>query len=171
MKTYRVIRSGRRTTALEVRPNGELVVRAPYNLPEESIECFVAAHQRWIMRAMARQAAHAAAHPEPTQRERAALMEKARQYLPERVAFYSEQMGLWPATIKITDAKTRFGSCSAKGGICFSWRLMSYPPEAIDYVVVHELAHLKIGNHGKAFYALVAQHMPDYRERLALLKK
>ena len=72
--------------------------------------------------------------------------------------------------ITITAARTRFGSCSPKNRLCFSWRLMAYPEEAIDYVVVHELAHLVHRNHGPEFYALVASILPDHKQRRALLK-
>ena len=74
-------------------------------------------------------------------------------------------------TVTITGAEKRFGSCSARNSICFSWRLMQYPDEAVDYVVVHELAHIQEKNHGRAFYALVGRYMPDWRERRALLKE
>ena len=80
-------------------------------------------------------------------------------------------MGLHPTGLRITSARTRFGSCSAKNSICFSWRLMQYPDAAVDYVVVHELAHIREKNHGRAFYALVEQFLPDWRERRALLKE
>ena len=80
-------------------------------------------------------------------------------------------MGLTPAGVRITGAQKRFGSCSGQNRLCFSWRLMLYPPEAIDYVVVHELAHIHHHNHGPAFYALVEQYMPDYRQRQALLRQ
>ena len=63
-----------------------------------------------------------------------------------------------------------FGSCSSKRRISFSFRLMQYPAEAIDYVVVHELAHLRHMNHSPQFYALIEQYMPDYKSRRALLK-
>lgn len=79
-------------------------------------------------------------------------------------------MGLRPAGITITGARTRFGSCSSKRRISFSFRLMQYPPEAIDYVVVHELAHLRHMNHSAQFYALIEQYMPDYKVRRAMLK-
>ena len=79
-------------------------------------------------------------------------------------------MGLQPTGVTVTGARKRFGSCSGKDRICFSWRLMLYPPEAIDYVVVHELAHIRHKNHSKAFYDLVASVLPDYREREALLR-
>ena len=87
-----------------------------------------------------------------------------------RLAYYSDKMGLYPTWVKITCAGTRSGSCSAKNGICYSWRLMQYPPEAVDYVVVHELAHIAHKNHGPAFYACIARILPDYQTRRALLR-
>ena len=86
------------------------------------------------------------------------------------VARYSAEMQLYPTGITITGARKRFGSCSGKNRICFSWRLMQYPEEAIDYVVVHELAHIRHKDHSRAFYDCVAQVMPDWRERRALLR-
>ena len=79
-------------------------------------------------------------------------------------------MGVTPANVKINAAQKRFGSCSSKGNLNFSCRLMAYPPEAIDYVVVHELAHLIHMNHSNAFYAVVAAVLPDYKVRAAMLK-
>ena len=98
------------------------------------------------------------------------LIEKAKKILPDKVAYYSKLMNLYPTALKITAAKTRFGSCSGKDSICFSYLLMRYPDEAIDYVVVHELAHIKHKNHSKAFYALIEKYLPDYKEREKLLK-
>ena len=99
------------------------------------------------------------------------LRRRAREYLPARVEHFSRIMGLVPAAVRITAAKPRFGSCSGKNSICFSCRLMQYPDAAVDYVVVHELAHIVHKNHGKDFYRLVASVLPDYRERRALLRK
>jgi predicted metal-dependent hydrolase len=79
-------------------------------------------------------------------------------------------MGLVPTGVRITDARKRFGSCSSKNRLCFSWRLMQYPPEAIDYVVVHELAHIRHHDHSPSFWGLVEQTMPDFRRREALLR-
>ena len=79
-------------------------------------------------------------------------------------------MGLKPKGVKITSAKKRFGSCSANDSICYSWRLMLYPKEAIDYVVVHELAHIVHKNHGQGFYSLIEKYLPDYKERENLLR-
>lgn len=91
--------------------------------------------------------------------------------IPPKVRHYSTIMGLRPTGIRITSARTRFGSCSGKNSLCFSWRLMGYPEEAVDYVVVHELAHIVHKNHGPDFWALVGQYMPDYKRRRALLRK
>ena len=148
MQSYELIRSGRRTLALEVR-GGHVIVRAPYRTS---------------------QATRAAAHPEPTDTEREEYIRRAKACLPQRVAYYSERMGLSPTQVRITGARTRFGSCSSQGHICFSWRLMQYPPEAIDYVVVHELAHLRYMDHGAEFYALIARYLPDWKARRALLR-
>lgn len=131
----------------------------------------VAAHSDWIDRHLAAAQARAEQHPEPTEAEREALIARARDVLPERVRHYAAIMGLSPAGITVTGAKTRFGSCSGKNRICFSWRLMQYPPEAVDYVVVHELAHIVHKNHGREFYALVASVLPDYKARQKLLRQ
>ena len=168
---YRIIRSGRKTLALEITREGELVVRAPFRTSSAVIEAFVARHEEWIRTHKAKVLARIAAHREPTTEEEAVLRQKAREILPGRVAYFSRLMGVSPARISVTGARTRFGSCSAKGSIAFSFRLMEYPAEAVDYVVVHELAHLVHHNHGKQFYALIASVLPDWKERAALLKQ
>ena len=73
--------------------------------------------------------------------------------------------------MKITSARKRFGSCSGKNSLCFSYWLMLYPQEAVDYVIVHELAHIVHKNHSAAFYRLIGQYLPDYRERIKMLKQ
>lgn len=80
-------------------------------------------------------------------------------------------MGLYPMGVRITAARHRFGSCSADNRLCFSLLLMQYPPEAIDYVVVHELAHIRHKHHQAAFYNLVAIVLPDWKSCRKLLKE
>ncbi len=164
---YTLIRSRRRTLALEMKPDGSLTVRAPLLTPEKTIEAFVAAHADWIAR---HRAALPPPAPEPTPEETAALRRKAAEILPGRVAFFAAKMGLTPASVRITSARRRFGSCSSRGGLCFSCYLMRYPPEAVDYVVVHELAHLRHPDHSPAFHALVEKFLPDAKERRRMLK-
>ena len=147
-----------------------MVVRAPMRASRRHIDEFVSSHSQWIETHMARQRARRDSHPEPTEQEREAYIRRAMEELPGKVARYSAEMRLYPTGITITGARKRFGSCSGKNRICFSWRLMQYPEEAIDYVVVHELAHIRHKDHSKAFYDCVAQVMPDWRERRALLR-
>ena len=90
------------------------------------------------------------------------LKHKAKLYLPERVKELSERSGFSYKKITIRSQKTRWGSCSAKGGLSFNYRLMKFRKEAIDYVIIHELCHLKEMNHSKKFWDLVEGFCPDY---------
>ena len=155
---------------MEITPQGELLVRAPRRVPETVIRRFVAEHADWIEKARSRWEARNAAHPEPTPQQAQAMIRRAREILPGKVKQYAALLGVEPTRITITGARTRFGSCSAKNALSFSWRLMDYPEEAIDYVVVHELAHIRHHDHSKAFYELIASVMPDHRRRRGLLK-
>lgn len=170
LPVYELIRSGRRTLALEVTREGRVLVRAPMRLGQKRIEEFVARHAEWIEEHLAVQRERRERRPGPTPQQREELILRAKAVLPERTAYYGGIMGLYPTGITITGAEKRFGSCSGKDRICFSWRLMQYPDEAIDYVVVHELAHIRHKDHGKEFYACVERVLPDWRERRALLK-
>ena len=167
---YEIIRSRRRTAALEVTREGRVLVRAPMAMPEAEIARFAAAHAAWLERAQARVQARQEAYPPLTDVQIAALRQRAGEVLPGKVAHYAALMGVVPASVKITAARTRFGSCSGKNGLCFSLYLMRYPEAAIDYVVVHELAHIRHHDHSPAFYAEVSRIMPDYKERIRLLK-
>ena len=110
------------------------------------------------------------AHPEPDDARRNLLIVRAQSELSARTAHFARIMGVSYQRVRITSARTRLGSCSSKGSICFSWRLMDYPDDAIDYVVVHELAHLIHMDHSAAFYAEIERVMPDYKRRRELLR-
>ncbi len=168
---YSLIRSARRTLAVEVTQAGDVVVRAPQRLSQGAIERFLEAHRRWIAEKQENQRKLAEKYPEPDAAEAALLKKQAQLTIPARVDYYAARMGLTPARVKITSAAKRFGSCGPDNGLCFSWRLMRYPEEAIDYVVVHELAHIVHRNHSKAFYSLIERYLPDWRERARLLKE
>ena len=124
MTGYTLIRAKRRTMSLQLDRDGNAVVRAPYGVKKEFIDRFVAEHEDWLTRAREKQQARRLAHPEPTDEERKALIARAKEYLPMRVDYWSGIMGLTPTGLKITSARTRFGSCSGKNSLCFSWRLM-----------------------------------------------
>ncbi len=168
---YRLVRSKRKTLAIEVNNKLEVIVRAPYFVSKRRIEKFVLEHEKWVEKASEKvKEALKNRPPDPTQDEIDELKQKAREIIPDRVAFYSDLTELTPTAIKITSAKKRFGSCSGKNSLCFSYLLMRYPQKAIDYVVLHEIAHIKHKNHSKQFYSLIEKYMPDYKEREKLLK-
>lgn len=97
--------------------------------------------------------------------------QKANEYILKKVICFSNIMNVKASSVKITSAKTRWGSCSGKNNICFSYRVMCLPPDIIDYIVVHELAHIKQHNHSNMFYNEILKVMPDYKKRLKELKK
>jgi predicted metal-dependent hydrolase len=167
---YKVVYSNRKTLAITVR-RGEVTVRAPYGCREETITLFVNKNREWIEKSLSRTAHEydPLSRLSPTEIEE--FRERTRVILTAKTKKYSEIMGLKYGRITITGAKTRFGSCSSKGNISYSYRLMLYPEAAIDYVVVHELAHLKEMNHSKKFYAIIEKILPDYKERIKLLKR
>ena len=96
---------------------------------------------------------------------------QARQILNERVEFYACQHGFKYKKIGFTSARTRWGSCSANGSLNFSWRLIQAPPQAVEYVVVHELVHTVFHNHSKKFWKRVEQILPDYKVQQKWLRK
>ena len=165
---YEVLYSGRKTLALQIARDGRLIVRAPYGTPKKRIEEFIQKEERWIEKSRGKMSALPAFSDDPA--EIRALAARANAVLPAKIAQYSAAMRLSPASIRIGRAKTRFGCCTSDKRITFSCYLMLFPEEAIDYVVAHELAHLRYMNHSKDFYALVASVLPDYKAREKLLK-
>jgi len=95
----------------------------------------------------------------------------AKDYLTERTLYFAEDMGEMPASVRINNAKARWGSCSANRNINYSWRLIMADDEVIDYVIVHELAHLIEMNHSSRFWSIVEDMLPDYRKRKARLRE
>jgi hypothetical protein len=89
----------------------------------------------------------------------------------ERVAYYSRQLSLFQEGIKITSAHYRYGSCSSKNRLSFTWRLVMAPLAVIDYIIIHELIHIKVKNHSKAFWDSVGTVMPDFRTHKRWLKE
>ena len=165
---YRIVRTARRTLALEIEKTGNIVVRAPYAAPLSDIERFVQDHADWI--AHHQRLREARTLPPLTAEEEARLRTRAREVLPALTAHWAQIMGVTYTGVTITSARHRFGSCNSRGRIAYSFRLMQFPDEVIEYVVVHELAHRKEMNHSARFYAIIATYIPDYKRRVALLK-
>ena len=170
MADYTVIRSRRRTIALEITRQGTALVRAPLHAADADIARFVDSHRAWLDRHLAARQSYMAAHPEPSAEQAALWRRQAAEQLPPLVRLWAQRMGVQPAGITITAARTRFGSCSGKNRLSFSLYLMAYPPDAIEYVVVHELAHIRHHDHSPAFYREVETYLPDWKRRRDLLR-
>lgn len=168
---YTLIRSKRKTVALQVNADGELIVRAPMRFSERKIKKLIEEHCEWIEKKTAESIERKSNHPKLSEEEIAAYKKQAKALLPVLTEKYADIMGVEYGTVKITSAQKRFGSCSGKNNICYSYILMQYPIEAIEYVVVHELAHTVHHDHSRAFYDLIAKYLPDYKQREKLLKK
>lgn len=167
-QVYRLIRSSRKTIAIQIRPDGEVIVRAPRRMPQAAIERFVASRQDWIGKHLPKQEE---ALPKFTSEELQALARKAKTVLPERTAYFAAKLHVTYGNITIRSQHTRWGSCSGKGNLNFNCLLMLAPEAVMDYVVVHELCHRKEMNHSARFWAEVEGILPDYRERRSWLKE
>ena len=166
---YDIIYSKRKTISLVIKDE-KLVVRAPIGTRKSRIKKIVDEHSLWIEKGMEKSRERAKKNDISPEEEKE-LRKLAKKILPVKTAYYANIMGLKYGRITITSAKTRFGSCSRKGNIAYSYRLMLYPEAAIDYVVVHELAHIVEMNHSPVFYSIVARVLPDYKSRAKLLKE
>ena len=169
-----IIRSARKTMSIEVKPDGSVVVRAPYGVCDADITAFITKHESWIKKKKELAAKRTAQRPELPRLsgdEIETLGEKALKVIPERVAYFAPKVGVTYGCITIRNQKTRWGSCSAKGNLNFNCLLMLTPPEVIDSVVVHELCHRKEMNHSKRFYDEVLRVYPEYRKWNKWLKE
>ena len=168
---YEIIYSKRKTLSLQVKPDFKIVVRAPYRLSKRHIEDFVNQHIDWINDRIEKMKARTVNPYSFSKSEIDALKAKTLELILPRVEYYASIMGVKPSKVSSSSAKQRFASCSSQGHLSFSFRLCLYPSEAIDYVIVHELAHMKEMNHSKRFWAVVEKYMPDYKSRKMLLKE
>ena len=172
-----VIRSKRKTLAIEIRPDMRVVVRAPEKIPQNEIMKFVEEKQNWIKKHLvqmyfkAEEIKKQKKEPALTNADIEKLCQKALSVIPDKVKYYAEIMGVTYGRITIRNQKTRWGSCSSEKNLNFNWKLILAPPEVLDYVVVHELCHLKEMNHSKAFWDEVGKVMPNYETHKLWLKE
>lgn len=172
--TYEIIKSSRKTIAVEVRQDGSVLVRAPRNCPQSRIDTFLKEKQAWILSKVEEQKERDADSMkiQPlSEAEQRLYRDKARDIFEQKVSYYAQMMGVSYGRIAIRDQKTRWGSCSGEGNLNFNWRLIFAPAGVLDYVVVHELAHRKEMNHSPRFWRVVEDTMPEYRKYQKWLKE
>lgn len=173
MINVEIIRSNRKTIAIEIKSDATVLVRAPYFVKDAEIHRFVKEKERWIvehLEKMKERQRTAEGVQKLTRDEMEQLADTASKVIPQRVRHYAEIMQVRYGRITIRNQKTRWGSCSEKGNLNFNCLLMLAPEEVLDYVVVHELCHLIEMNHSKAFWQQVEGVMPDYKRRRQWLK-
>ena len=214
MQPYQIVRTRRKTIALIVQSDGELLVRAPLHATDAQISAFVHQKAAWVRekQQMLRQRAaqsvvhrfqpgetflflgqsyplattRPAAPPFAFENERFLLSQaaqpqaeqlfiawyktQARRVFTERASHYAALTGWQYQRVRISSARTRWGSCSSRGALSFTWRLVMAPLPIVDYVVIHELAHLKHPNHSPHFWQAVQSILPDYPQSRQWLK-
>jgi len=202
--SYKVVRSDRKSIALVIDNEANLVVRAPRAMRDDSIADFVKRKRRWINEKRKQVDVFGEKHSKVEVQTGESIMymgnsyafvqddvdevmisgneilvpqefslddmsawlkEEAKRIISERALRYASIMGVVPGEIKLSEAKARWGSCSAKNNLNFAWRLVMCPLSVIDYVVVHELSHITYKNHSPAFWARVKTLLPDYEDR------
>lgn len=94
---------------------------------------------------------------------------ECKKIVSKRLKFYNESLRFKYRDVVIEDNDKRWGSCSSQRNLTFNWKLVLFPPAGLDYVVVHELCHLKHLNHDRSFWRLVGKVMPDYKEAMAII--
>jgi predicted metal-dependent hydrolase len=162
----------RRTLALQVNGLEQVTVLAPHQMPAFSIDRFLQARADWVIRKLAHFADLRRRYPprQWTPEELARHKIEASARVAAAVARLAPLLGVTPTKIAIGDQKRRWGSCSSLGHLRFNWRLALMPESVSDYVVVHELAHMKVHNHSARFWATVESILPDYKARRKWLR-
>ena len=164
---YTIVRTARKTIAIQITPDGRVVVRCPKRMSKAAVEQFVASKRSWIETHLEKRGPM---QPVLTEAELAALVARARIVFAQRAAWFATLVGVDYGRISIRKQHTRWGSCSGKGNLNFNCLLLLAPEPVLDYVVVHELCHRKQMNHSPAFWAEVERILPDYRQRRDWLK-
>ena len=169
-----VIKSARKTVALQIKPDGTIYVRAPFNMTDSEVRDFVREKSGWITKNLKKlddiKQKNKMSTPF-TQEQIIELKQKALLCIPQKVEYFAKRIGVKPAKITVRNQKTRWGSCSKSGSISINCLVMLMPGPVIDYVVVHELCHIKEMNHSKSFWREVERIIPDYKQRQNWLKE
>lgn len=206
---YKLLRSKRKTLALIIDSDGQLVVRAPIKLREELIRDFILKKAHWIDEKQSQVRLSKSILPPFVLQNGKTLLylgkthgiirgdseeiiiqgtsllvpEKMRQegfvawlkwqaetLISQRAEYYAGLMGVEFSSLRISEARRRWGSCGAKNSLNFAWRLVMCPPTVIDYVIVHELSHITYKDHSRRFWERVESFKPDYKESQSWLK-
>jgi hypothetical protein len=169
--TLRMSRRAKRMH-LAIYCTGEFVVTAPYGIGENTISRFIVSKARWILDKISYfKSISGTVFVKGTKKDYKEHKERALALAHERVEYFNRAYGFSYNKISIKNQKTRWGSCSRKGNLNFNYKIIHLSPHLADYLIVHELCHIKEFNHSAKFWDLVAREIPDYKLRRAELKK
>ncbi|MDB4991990.1 MAG: putative metal-dependent hydrolase [Parcubacteria group bacterium] len=162
---------------ITVYPDARVMVTKPMRVSAAQVEKFVRKYEEWINERVAKFQKRLtrirevmpegyAGLPKPRKGSKAYkdARKRAREIALERLAYFSELYGISHGRVSIRDQKTRWGSCSAKGDLSFNYKIAFLPPAHADYVIVHELCHVREHNHSNKFWTLVAKTVPDHKK-------
>ena len=165
--------SKRRTLSLTVTHDNQIMIKAPTGTPKSFILNFIESKKSWISRQLESNNKTTMVVNSLFSGEIDIKKQKiiAKTITAERALYWSDQMHLNFKKIRLSSAKTRWGSCSYDNTISINWRLSLLPLELLDYVLVHEIAHIKEKNHSSAFWKIIANHCIDFKVKRKVLKE
>lgn len=169
-----VRRSKRKSAAIKITADMQIVVFVPLYVSDNEIERLVISKSKWIDEHMLKVQStidERSKLEKITFEQIKELADQAVEYIPKRVKYYAEKENFVYNKITIKNLVSRWGSCSTKGNLNFNCLLMLTPDYVIDYIVVHELCHLREMNHSEKFWAKVEKIMPDYQRAELWLKQ
>ncbi len=170
--SYELKRSKRKSISVEISREAKVIVRAPLKMSVKDVEAFLNSKSEWIDKHLSAMKEKLATMPRKlSEAEKNELKKNAKIIISKRVEYFAKIMGVDYNRISIKFQKTRFGSCSTKKNLNFNALVALMPSEILDYVIVHELSHLKEMNHSKQFWREVARVMPDYKPKRKWLKE
>lgn len=171
---YKILYSSRKTLAIQITREGQVLVRSPRTCPLREIDRFLFQKEAWILRHLQifqEQNLQMIQKPSLSDTERKRYIELARDIFTQKTSYYARILHVTYGRISIREQKTRWGSCSSTGNLNYNWRLIFAPEDVLNYVVVHELAHRIEMNHSEAFYRIVESVLPDYRKSRRWLRE
>lgn len=172
IKISKIIYSKRRTLCIQISKNGEIIIRSPKNLSIKNIQKFVNEKSCWINNKLNQRKNHIFKAQKFLDKNNRNISKKSAYIIiSKRAKELSSTHGFKYNIIKVTNAKTRWGSCSYNNNLNFTKTITILPPDIIDYIIIHELAHTKEKNHGKNFWAIIKNIIPDYKNKIKWLKE
>ena len=169
---YVLKRSKRKSISVEISREAKIIVRAPLKMSIKDIEAFLNSKSQWIDKHLSDAKDKLATMPRKlTEAEKNELRKNAKILITKRVEYFAKLMGVEYKRISVKFQKTRFGSCSTKKNLNFNALIALMSPEILDYVIVHELSHLKEMNHSATFWHEVEKVIPNYKQKRKWLKE